>query len=79
MKTEFVNENIGGDGGKAVIGVDEGLLVVQFSFPVLKILQPVAKKVKELIPGEKYDKYVDDALEAGLKFLGVELPEEEKV
>lgn len=77
---------IGGDGatGNVSLAADAGLLQakVAVSFPIIKILTPVADALKKLIPGEKYDKYVDDALEAALKALGIDpapaLPEPEE-
>ncbi len=78
MKKEFVNEAIGGDGGKAVVGAEDGLLKVELSFPIEKMVEPAKTFVKGLIPGEKFDGYVDVLAAGILKMLGVEAPKVEE-
>ena len=75
MEKEFFNEAIGGDGGKVILGAEKGLLKVEASFPILKLIEPATKWIKGLIPGEKFDGYVDVVADAALKFLGVEKPQ----
>ncbi len=77
MKKEFVNEKIGGDGGKAIVGAEDGLIKVELSFPILKMVEPAKTFVKGLIPGEKFDGYVDVLADGLLKMLGVEAPKAE--
>ncbi len=74
MEKEFFNENLGGDGGKVVGGIDKGNLALDLRFPVLKVVQPAAEFLKKLIPGDKYDSYVDDIVSAGLKLIGIAVP-----
>lgn len=75
---EFVNESfdIGADGGQgqAVVGIDAGMLKVQFvaGFPIKKALAPAADFLRRMIPGERYDKYADSVISAILKALGVD-------
>lgn len=76
MKEFFKEEfKIGGDGGKgtAQVVADAGDIKVKFeaAFPVLKFVEPLRAKLKELVPGEKFDGLVDVAIDAGLKALGI--------
>lgn len=74
MQKEIINEEIGGDGGKIVFGIDQGAFKAEVSYPIGKLIQPAKDALKNLIPGEKYDGYVDTVVDKVLEFLGLEVP-----
>lgn len=78
MKKEFYKDDfkLGGDGGKGdvVLGAEDGFfkLSLSLSFPVIKALQPIAKKAKDLLP-DWADKYADEGVEALAGLFGIEV------
>lgn len=74
MEREFVNEPLG-KGGRAILGIDKGMLKVESTYPLAELVTPVKTFVKGIVPGEKYDKYVDDVFDAIFKVIGIDMPE----
>jgi len=69
MKT-IVEKEIGGDGAKAGLYLDDGKLKAEVSYPVAKVveaivkpLDPLKEKLKALIPGNWDDPLVESAFE----------------
>lgn len=57
---EIVSAPIGGDGGKASVVIEKGMVVAKVEYPVVKVLEPVVSaansaidKLEELIPGDQ--------------------------
>lgn len=74
----YVDEKLGGDGGRIQLVNDDGTLKLQLSFPfqkfislaVPKVRTPAIELVKKVIPGEKLDGYAVNIVDGILKMVG---------
>lgn len=76
----YVDEKLGGDGGRIQLVNDEGTLKLQLSFPFQKFIDitvprfrlPAIELVKKVIPGERFDGYAPNVVDGILKMVGYE-------